>query len=342
MDERPRKLSEPARECYILTCDIGERLSALRQLDLRVPGPDDEIVTGIQERIRSDLADALAADGCEVISLSIAAMTARIHEKLRENAETSDALVVSTFPEGNCGVATSIETNRIYSWTGRRLGAGPRPGFPPLIKQLEDLAARAAGRRISIVEDGIFSGSTIRNLIDQMLDCRLVPHLVVAGFAFPQSWPVLELLADKGIKTITIHEFGRIRDWVPDHDFIPFIPGSGRVVGAAAGALSPLYSRDGLSYSFPYVYPFTGDCSSWADWTGVSESRARHFSANRLEDAVRLFEHLESMNQRRLIISDLAGTQPRVSIPVTAGQRDLPRADQRVLDYLHQACVAAR
>lgn len=95
-----------------------------------------------------------------------------------------------------------------------------------------------------------------------------------------------------------------------------------------------LHVYDDLTYSVPYLYPFTGDTETWEEWTGIPRASARDFSRNRVDDTIALFEYLERLNNRSILIKDLMLGRQRVSVAIAVDQEDFPDGDERVIDYL--------
>lgn len=329
-------------EKYLLTCDLGLKLAYLRQSGLLAPDPEDFLLVSIQNRLIADLQAALAP--CDLISIHMSKLSVEILSAIHAQGPLAQTLIVSTCPEIRPPAhSVHLEINRVYSLEGRKLGLGPRPGHPPLREQLSSISVLAREKRVVLVEDGIFSGSTIRATVELLRARHIHIDLIVAGFAFAESRSELERLESEGIQVTLVHQFGRLRDWMPDHDFFPFVPGSGRVVGVNPfidgvdnDHLLPLYSYNQATYAFPYLQPFTRDPEVWEDWTGIDRVSAREFSQNRMADAYRLFEHLEALNGRQIRLGDIMHAQQRVSIPVGVGQRAFPSLDMRILDFLTQ------
>ncbi len=126
---------------------------------------------------------------------------------------------------------------------------------------------------------------------------------------------------------------GKVIDWLPSHDLVPFIPFSGRVLGCEgeSGDYIPL-TFDGLSHSYPYIEPF----GMMGEWAGVTSEAAGEISRFGLIESIRLFECIERMNGRKIYIRDLV-KKKCVSLPLQIDKLFSPAdVDTRVIDYLRE------
>jgi len=186
---------------------------------------------------------------------------------------------------------------------------------------------------VVIVEDGIFSGRTIAQLFDWLKAAQVNVVGVIAGFRFEKSKEVLE---PKGIPVLTIAEYDNLVDWLPDHDFLPLTPSNGRVVGVKMQNLVvPLYDYKGASFCIPYLDPFA-PVKEWASFTGDRTSLAQ-FAHACISMSLHLYEIIQEMNRKAITIADLLKVQPRISVPVQAGNSEnlVYSHESDVRRYLH-------
>lgn len=154
---------------------------------------------------------------------------------------------------------------------------------------------------------------------------------VTAGICFP---PAIERLRkDFNGELVIVQEVEKPYDWMPDHDFVPFVPNCGRVFGGLFGKdVLPYYTHDGLSYCFPYILPF-GDPTKWAS---IPKDHAYSFSGLCLEEAYKLFGMLDKLNNRGITPIDLLGSAPRISVPMSVGSSQLPNSDTPISEFLSE------
>lgn len=325
--------SKSRESTYVLTNDLGERIAGLGYLGIKVPAPNDQIFSDFHRQIKNKLVSMLP--GVKVVSYDMKQMVEEVWaEAVRARDLIKNAIVVSSCAEvANVRRGHTIEINRIANQHGEVIGLGPRPGHPSLDCQLNSIASIADGNPVVLVEDGIFTGSTICYLMNEFAARRVRVNSIITGFSFPRATEKIKKLGVSEV--ITIKEIGIPCEWMPDHDFIPFAPNCGRVFGGKFGQqIMPHYSHDGVSFSFPYILPF-GDPVKWASIPG---DHAVSFSLYCVQTALELFRRIDEMNGSRITVHDLSGSTPRVSVPATIGDGQLPNADFAVSSFLSDVC----
>lgn len=332
-------MNHHAESSYLLTEDLGEKITAFRHVGLETPSPSSQLFNEIQD----ELADALQAaigDDHPVKRIKMRDLSDQIIGRIPK-IWGNDVLVVSTCPEiGQPSKGDTIEINRLVDKYGQGIGLGPRPGHPSLAIQFAKIAAdgRAADRQIVIAEDGMFKGETMRYVVEGLQAAKADVAGVVTGFTFGEA-PVHDIVAH-GVQVEVINDFGPILDWVPDHDFLPFTPGCGKVLGARVGTrLFPFYDHRHSSFSVPYIAPF-GPVESWASIPAESINK---FSTRCIELTIHLFRELEKLNGREIAIADIMPSRQRVSIPISLDVEGvhngsgLPGNQSRVVTFLSES-----
>ena len=202
-------------------------------------------------------------------------------------------------------------------------------------EQIASIQYIASGRPVILVEDGAFSGGTLRCIAEKFEKSGILLSSVIIGFGLPNALKSLSSIFD-GKLILTEEIDGEPVEWMPDHDFFPFVPNCGRVLGSRFGAdgeVLPFYDHLGFSYSIPYVFPFC-DITRWAS---IPEEKAREFSLFCLHQDIRLFEIISKMNRCRIKVKQLVSPRLKVSVPISAGQKSLPVNDY-VISFLHDIC----
>lgn len=327
------------KRTYALTWDLGEKVQLFSALGLQVPPPNAEIFIKIKDDLDKMLLHVFGPSvhtfprATRALASQIVAKTTQRQSELRSRA-ARDALVVSTCPEiANIREGIALSINRLIDEKGEILGLGPRPGAPSISDQM-DVVQRAAGNRsVILMEDGAFTGGTMRFILNEMKARRVHVSAVVLGLAFKNAKESIAEVFDGDI--VTVEEDKDYVDWMPDHDFFPFIPNSGRVFGTSwNGNLMPLYTKDGATFCAPYLLPF----APITKWASIPENHALDFSRFCLQKTREIFEKLCEDNDCMLTIEDIIDTVPRVSIPMAIGQQIIPPLRTRILDYL-KACI---
>lgn len=315
---------------YILARAWGHKMGVLRNAGLVVPEAKDKIFTEPQDAIEALLREAMP--DVDFVVLDLQEITGRIMAKaLALSGEIDNTVIISSCPE----IAVprggfTMEINRIIDGSGRVIGIGPRPGCPELREQLGDIFSSIGGRKVVLVEDGSFSGSTLSFLLGEMKNKGIKVIAVVLAFCFPGAQKKIQEELDGQV--VAVQPVENPLEWMPDHDFFPFTPNSGRVFGQLVnGRALPFYNYKGHSFSVPYIHPF----APIVDWATVPGVIANQFSTLCVHATQNLFEEMEKMNGGEITIGDLVqSVRPRVSIPICLGQEHFPRPSTRVCDYL--------
>lgn len=333
-------LPEGSAECtseYILVCDLPQRVRSLRTSGLKVPDERDPFFVQFHAGLTERLTHALPESRLRVMDMRDLSedILARAQHLV---AEMDKAFIVSSCTEiANPAHGATLEVNRIVDIDGNILGIGARPGHPDLDTQLNAIMHTAAGRSIILMEDGTFTGGTLAEITRRFKNRGAHVAGAVVGFAFPQSLARLRaVFSDEQIHIV--EPLNHPVDWVPDHDFFPFMPNCGRVMGFQFnGEPVPFYNYDGSSYTVPYLLPY----APMADWAGLSIDGPElcAFTDFCVASAIELFQRIEKLSERAVMFEDLRRAKPRVGIPISVGQKSLPRMNCSIVDYLRELRV---
>jgi hypothetical protein len=226
-----------------------------------------------------------------------------------------------------------LNINRLFNVEGEMIGHGPRPGFKSLDEQFKDLAHKIADRSVVLIEDGAFTGSTLRFVLNQLSRLGLRVTAVVIGFCCTRANAVLKEVFDGEL--VIVDPLENLIDWIPDHDLIPFIPNCGRVLGEQVMSyFMPVQTNEHISCAYPYILPF-GNMEKWA--TMPSEG-AQDLSRFCLDMSMEIFSHVGKYKGHQITIGELLEACPRVSIPIEIGVHEvLPSLNMKVIDFLQNA-----
>lgn len=328
------ELSTSQKPKYILTLDLGEKLEAFKRIGIDAPGPYDEFTRDLQSEIQSVVKSALP--DVEVVPIHMADLSDEvIGASTKLTSTLDDPLVVSSCPEiAYPAGGEKLEINRLINIRGEQIGLGPRPGYPSLKTQVNRIRNMADSRDIVIVEDGIFTGGTVRQIVKEFEAARMNIRGVVAGFSCTKT--DTKWFEANGYDLLTGRSYDEIHDWVPDHDFIPFVPGNGKVIGVelGEGSFYPYYDHRRASYSVPYIQPF----SSGSEWTSIPAEKVNEASGKFLSIAFALFKEIERRNSDRDIrVGDILSTRQRSSIPMVLGSENFPPLTSRITSYIRES-----
>lgn len=310
-----------AREgVYIITEDLGEKVEAFRHTGLTTPDSGSSFFSDIQAEIAAAAQEALGPKA-PVERIKMSDLSDEIIA-LINRTWGSDAVVVSTCPEiANPSKGIAIEINRLVNMHGKTLGLGPRPGHASLEDQVSRVASRVGHERpVVLAEDGIFTGSTMIRIIKALRAANIKLVGVAAGFSF--GGHADEEIGALGVRLEVVKRYNALLDWVPDHDFLPFVPGCGKVLGVdMGGKYYQFYDHDHASFSMPYIKPF----GPVGEWASIPEDAINSFSRKCQKLTEELFLELDRMNGKELTIGDVIHSRQRVSIPISVDVFDANR-----------------
>lgn len=314
---------------YVVTYDVASRLQAFRPKSLTVPRPDDQLFERFHMSLFQKIQQALPDISVDTIEMS--ELRRKIWEQVNERiTDLGQQAVLSTCQE----IADSnpksegllLNINRLFNTDGQLIGHGPRPGFEPLDKQFDDLTKKIAGRSVVLIEDGAFSGGTMRYVLQELNNRGLTVTAMIIGFCCTRAKFVLGHVF-KG-ELVVVHPIENLLDWIPDHDLIPFIPNCGRVLGEAADhSFMPVRRADGFNCAYPYILPF----GKIEEWASLPIEGARDLSRLCLETSIELFGCVCP----KMTIGELLGANPRVSMPIEIGAHEaLSSLEIEVVSFL--------
>ena len=322
---------EKRRREYLLVTDLANRVQCFRAAGLKVPDQDHDFFSETCEVLAELVQECLLGPVVRVINMQDLsyAILSRAHEIA---GGFDSAYIVSSCTEiASPAHGTTLEINRLVDYQGNILGIGPRPGYPSIESQILSIMATAGDRPIIVMEDGVFSGRTLCDVVHRL--GKNVTAIVV-GFVFPEGRDILCKEFDEKQLHI-IESVNDPADWVPDHDFFPFIPNCGRVLGAMMnGKAYPFYDYDGFPFAIPYLMPF----SPMKEWTGLEVvAKMAELSRYCLYRTIELFRLIGEMNGRLIRPSDLRGCKPRICLPFQVGRGTLPSIrDESICDFLYR------
>lgn len=317
---------------YVLTHDVASRIQSLR--GFLVPDQSDPLFAHFHQRLYEIV--ALALPGIRVEAIDMSQLRAEIWRQVETRVvDLNSQVVLSTCQEISDAHPKSegllLNINRLFGTDGKMIGHGPRPGFECLNKQFDELVGKIAGRSVVLIEDGAFTGGTLRFVIQELKDRGVKVTAIVIGFCKNGSREAVKEVFDGEL--VIIHPISDLLDWIPDHDFIPFIPNCGRVLGEQTSeGLMPV-SKDGVSLAYPYILPF----GRTEEWASVPADHSLGLSRFCLDTSIKLFERVRTTTGRAITIGELLRGNPKVSMPIEIGFHDvLPGPEMELVSYLAQ------
>ena len=298
---------------YVVTYDVASRLKAFRPKTLSIPRPDDQLFERFHMSLFQKIQQALP--GITIDTIEMSELRRKIWEQVNERiTDLGQQAVLSTCPEITDSNPKSegllLNINRLFNTDGQLIGHGPRPGFEPLAKQYDELVRKVARRSVVLIEDGAFSGGTLRHVLHELNSRGITVTAIVVGFCCTRAKFVLGHVF-KG-ELVIVHPIENLLDWIPDHDLIPFIPNCGRVLGEVSSqGFMPIRSAEGFSYAYPYILPF----GKIEEWASLPIEGAQDLSKRCLDTSIELFGRVCP----KMTIGELLRANPRASMPIEIG-----------------------
>ena len=314
---------------YVVTYDVASRLQAFRPRTLTIPQPDDQLFERFHMSLFQKIQQALP--GITIDTIEMSELRRKIWEQVDSRiTDLGKQAVLSTCPEITDSNPKSegllLNINRLFNTDGQLIGHGPRPGFESLSKQFDDLAGKVARRFVVLIEDGAFSGGTLRSVLHELGSRGVTVTAIVIGFCCTRARFVLNQIFHGEL--VIVHPVENLLDWIPDHDLIPFIPNCGRVLGESLDhGFAPVRRADGFNCSYPYILPF-GNIEEWAS---LPIEGARDLSRLCLDTCIEIFSRLGE----GITLGELLRANPRVSMPIEIGNHNaLIDPETKVVDFL--------
>jgi hypothetical protein len=327
-----QSVQEDRHGTYVVTYDVASRLQAFHPKTFTIPRPDDQLFERFHMSLYQRIQQTLP--GITIDTIEMSELRRKIWEQVNERVvNLDDQAVLSTCQE----IADSnpksegllLNINRLFNTDGQLIGHGPRPGFEPLTRQFDDLAKKIAGRSVVLIEDGAFSGGTLRSVLHELNSRGLTVSAIVIGFCCTRAKFVLGHVF-KG-ELVIVHPVENLLDWIPDHDLIPFIPNCGRVLGESSSdhSFQPVRRSDGFSCAYPYILPF----GKIEEWASLPIEGAQELSRLCLDTSIEIYSRVCP----KMAIGELLGANPRVSMPIEIGADGAQMSlDLEVVAFLEQ------
>src|SRR3989339_1156727 len=180
-----------------------------------------------------------------------------------------------------------LDVTRAVDGHGDDAGVVARHGFKPLSEQVSDLKISLQGQHeVVLVDDVIFSGGLLLELINLLKAQGIGVPVVVAGVAIGEG---IDVLKSCGIEVQAVRVFSTVIDEICERDFLPGVPLSGRTVAGIG--------KEGA----PYILPF-GRPQAWAS---IPEVWEQEFSKFCLNLAANVFDLIGQASGRQILPQDL-------------------------------------
>ena len=325
----------PRQGTCVVSFDVASSLQSFRSKGLTVPSPSDPIFERMRQSLLERVTRALPDVAIHPVEKDELRLEIWDHVGQRIAVNNQHAVLVTCSEMADLNPrdeGLNLSINRLFDIDGKMLGYGPRPSFDYLDRQFDDLARRIAGRPVILAKEGAFRGDTCLYILRELEKRGVKIVTVIIGFCDFEAKTVIEHALQGEL--VIVHTFEKLIEWIADRDLIPFGPGCGRVVGKhVAQSYVPVQTAEGFSCAYPYILPF----GMMEKWTSLHANNARELSISFMDIAVGLFDRICSESGHRIVIGELLGNSPRVSMPAVVGvQGGFPALNTEVIGFLKQ------
>lgn len=152
-------------------------------------------------------------------------------------------------------------------------------------------------KNITLVDDVIFSGGTISQIVDVLQEHEIEVNSVVAGISIGEA---KEKLASRGIQLRSAHHYPDVIDEICCRDFIIGSPYGGRTVIASY----QVNGAEGTLSSIQYA-PYILSLGNPVKWATIPKERVRDFSICMMDISTKIWSDIQDLNHRYFSTSDL-------------------------------------
>lgn len=192
---------------------------------------------------------------------------------------------VEDLPFSRCCAPPTKEDQALFRYIGRH----PRyEATQSYAHRMEELKLRFAGQRVNIVDDIIFSGESMIEMIENLRRIGAIVDTVCTNVIREQAY---QALLQYNVKIYGQYRFDSVVDIVCSRDFIFGIPD---------GGLNYLHTDGSLRFC-TYIEPF-GDAKLWAS---IPPKNTKHFSYQMLALSHQFWTMMESTNNTSFTVRHL-------------------------------------
>jgi len=320
---------------YLFTHSLGGKVQVFKEIGLTVPPIEDEFFTDTANAISTMIKEAFP--DAEIIEFSLESLMTCVEQEIEKMRKTlgDNCMVITPCTELTGNKTQIIETNRIADFRGDNVGTGPRAGHDSIDNQIQKIVLNVRGHKTLFADDGSFSGDTT---VNQILDFRKYNHefdAIVLGVATDKAIEEIKKVFSGPILICQKIE-GELFEWIVEHDYWPWIPGSGRPIGNLNELtnLASVTELDGMTFTIPYGL----HKESLSKFASIEhEMIAERIIGFCFEKSIELFEKIEKLNNDIITFDKLNNKKCAISVPVIIGQEPKPiDPNTRIIDHIKE------
>lgn len=182
-----------------------------------------------------------------------------------------------------------IDVTRTVDGNLNNTGIGSRALEITLERQIDQLVAQQTGGVFNLLDDVIFEGKTMLQLVEKLRSKGVVVDTVFSGITIREGQDLLE---QNGVRVKSLLVYDQVIDEICQRDFVVGAPYSGRSVVNGKGEME----------GAPYVYPF----GKPVEWASIPAEKAEDFSLFALAQALQLWIKTEQLSGRKISTKEIA------------------------------------
>lgn len=239
-----------------------------------------------------------------------------LNQRLKEKIQLACHTTIVSIDQIYNSTQHHLESNRIADLnTSEIIGEAERPGYSSLREQIRRLPN---DKPLTLVDDGCFSGETLRRIYELIREERFMVDKIIVGILIDRENNHL-VKAHPEVSLEAVYEYKEAIDWVCERDFFIGVPLSGRTAGIKQlGKVIPCNPAVSLPYCLPFGDPVKG--------ASIPKEKAVEFSKFCIKLSQRLWEEVERISKRKVLSQDI----PRLP-------KGIERNKQRFVEALSRA-----
>lgn len=242
--------------------------------------PDSNFFSRLRLQMKSLLEDIFGDQKVVLVP------AAEIQAGLKKYVAATDFDIVSLDPWYYRG-DYHLEINRVVDAQLMNQGERERFGHLPIAKQIDRLR-QAQIKEVALLDDVVFTGNNIADLIDKLQRQGIRVRLVIAGVAVAEG---IKKMKELGVKLEAVRRYELIIDEICERDFYPGVPHSGRTV-----------IGHNHNVGAPYLIPF----GKPAEWASIPPAWVEEFSRFCLRQSLELWQEIGQLNGRHITCQELS------------------------------------
>lgn len=182
-----------------------------------------------------------------------------------------------------------LDATRTVDQNLANTGLGGRAREITLERQIGRIGSQQSGQVILLVDDVVFEGKTMLQLIQKLRNKGVTIDAVYSGITIKDGQDLLE---QNGVRVESLLVYDQVVDEICERDFVVGAPYSGRSVVTPSGQIA----------GAPYLKPF----GKPVEWASIPPEFADEFSLFCLAQSVELWKKAEQLSQQTIATQQLA------------------------------------